>query len=48
MSDEALRELISRLTKRLDRVPTEDEVTQFIFGSLEEKTAIWNGKGVSN
>ena len=47
MSDEALSELISRLTNRLGRVPTEEEVTTFIFGSLEEKNAIWNGKGVS-
>lgn len=42
-----LEELIVRLTVRLKRVPTEDEVYDFIYGSSEDRLRIWN-KGILN
>jgi hypothetical protein len=35
--------LIDGLRKRLGRWPTEGEVLEFIFGTKEEREAIWNG-----
>lgn len=36
-------QLIEELTKQLGRVPTEDEVYTFIYGSKAERTLVWNG-----
>lgn len=43
----AIDEVISRLTKRFDRLPTEDEVFDFILGDGDAREAIWN-KEVNN
>lgn len=34
--------VITKLEERLDRKPTEVEVYDFIFGSDEEREAVWN------
>jgi hypothetical protein len=35
-------DLVNVLYSRLGRVPTFDETFDFIFGSIETRTAIWN------
>lgn len=39
---EKLDLLIEKLTKRLGRLPTEEEVWTFINGSVTERLFIWN------
>lgn len=35
-------ELVIKLTERLGRMPTEDEVSTFILGTEEDRKRIWN------
>lgn len=35
--------IVASLQARLGRLPTEEEVIQFIFGSKDEREEIWNG-----
>lgn len=37
-----IEKIVASLAKRLGRIPTEEEVVTFIFGSVEEKVALWN------
>lgn len=41
---EKLPEIIDRLTERLGRSPTDDEVYNFIFGSEGERLKVWNAE----
>lgn len=42
MADTHLEILIGSLTERLGRIPTEDEVMDFINGDEETRSNIWN------
>lgn len=42
MEDEKLKELIVRLTVRLGREPTEQEVWKFIYGDTQDRIKVWN------
>ena len=42
--DLILKIIIESLTAQLERFPTEEELTKFIFGTPEERTLIWNSK----
>jgi len=43
-SDEQFKMLVMGLEAKLGRLPTEDEVVAFIFGTEEERRKIWNGE----
>lgn len=43
---EATKSVIDGLTRRFGRVPTEDEVMSFIFGTKEIRKDIWDKKGL--
>lgn len=47
-SDEDLTRILDLMTIRLGRLPTEDEVIDFIMGDIKTKEGIWNGKPVSS
>lgn len=41
MSDERFTLLVMTLQARLGRLPTEEEVTLFLFGTHEDRNRIW-------
>ncbi len=45
MIENKIAELVDKLAERLGRIPTEDEVLLFIYGTDEERQSVWNGKG---
>ena len=42
MVDQDMKVLIAGLTDHLGRLPTEEEVYQFIFGDEKQRQEIWN------
>ena len=42
-NDEKFTTLIKALHAKLGRLPTEDEVIQFIFGDQQMREEVWNG-----
>lgn len=45
--DVKIMRIVASLEERLGRYPTEDEVMTFIFGSDDERNAVWN-KEIAN
>lgn len=41
--DDSMKLLIAGLADKLSRLPTEQEVWTFIFGSEEQRAEVWNG-----
>ena len=41
-TSEKIDMLVMALTARLNRLPTESEVMLFIFGTREDREAVWN------
>lgn len=40
--DDALDKLIETLTRKFNRLPTEKELLDFIFGDDKTRVAVWN------
>jgi hypothetical protein len=47
MSDQQMRTVVEALAERFGRLPTDEEVMDFLFGDEEKRLAIWN-KEVEN
>lgn len=40
--EDTLKRVVTTLTDRFGRPPTEDEIYTFVFGTAEQKKLLWN------